>query len=347
MILFLISSTGENEDNITEYSTEILFERTVKSHYNPDVDGIDTIVVLIDGHLVKESNYYDPEFYITNMEQRIKNHYYVDWYDSINCFYPMNDITKYSVENSQEVKTIQGYKCKKKTFRSLKDTVSVYFTSELDGEFGYKPTLEIEGCILEMALSDRWSRETWKAIDINTKSHKSVEHPSDFINDESKEYKEIVAKRQDDFPNPPIVLNVGERAPNFSGRSLSNEPINLDNYKDQVVVLNFWFIGCPGCVAEMPDLNKIVKHFDGKEVQFISFAPNSRNDLYKFLRRKQFDFKILPGGGLTEYHYGVTGFPTTIIVDKAGKIANTYYFQTIEHIGYQNLMNAIDDQLSK
>ena len=41
------------------------------------------------------------------------------------------------------------------------------------------------------------------------------------------------------------------------GAGLGRAAVNTEDFKGKVVVLNFWFIGCPGCISEMPKLNEL------------------------------------------------------------------------------------------
>jgi peroxiredoxin len=42
--------------------------------------------------------------------------------------------------------------------------------------------------------------------------------------------------------------------PDFDGNEHS-----LSDYKGQIIILNFWAVGCPPCVNEMPDFNEVAK----------------------------------------------------------------------------------------
>jgi peroxiredoxin len=65
------------------------------------------------------------------------------------------------------------------------------------------------------------------------------------------------------------VSMTGQRAPDFSLKSLTGETVTLNQFKGKIVVLNFWFISCAPCREEMPLLNKIKSEFESKGVVFI------------------------------------------------------------------------------
>src|SRR5262249_20333011 len=52
-----------------------------------------------------------------------------------------------------------------------------------------------------------------------------------------------------------------ETVPAFNVTSLDGQKLDLSALKGKVVVLNFWFIDCPPCQAEMPSLNTLVSEF--------------------------------------------------------------------------------------
>lgn len=54
---------------------------------------------------------------------------------------------------------------------------------------------------------------------------------------------------------------VGCQMPNFKGTTHIGKPMSRASLKGKVVVMNFWFIGCKPCVAEMPALNRLVERY--------------------------------------------------------------------------------------
>ena len=65
----------------------------------------------------------------------------------------------------------------------------------------------------------------------------------------------------------------GMTAPNFTAKDINGDAINFEDLKGKVVVLNFWFIGCPACIAETPKLNQLTEKFaDEADVVFIALT---------------------------------------------------------------------------
>jgi thiol-disulfide isomerase/thioredoxin len=78
-------------------------------------------------------------------------------------------------------------------------------------------------------------------------------------------------------------------APDFNVRTIEGEEISFKSLRNNVIVINFWFIGCKPCVEEMPRLNDIVDLYKDKNVVFLSFARDIEDDIRKkFLPKRTF-----------------------------------------------------------
>ena len=74
--------------------------------------------------------------------------------------------------------------------------------------------------------------------------------------------------------------------PGFSYVDLNGKNYTPENCKGKIIVLNFWFIHCNSCVAEMPELNQMVNSYkDRNDILFISMAFDSKNKLEEFLKK--------------------------------------------------------------
>lgn len=130
------------------------------------------------------------------------------------------------------------------------------------------------------------------------------------VTDEALEYIEPVTR-------PP---GAGSQAPPFVVSTLASRSFDLTALRGEVVVLNFWFIGCAPCRAEIPELNKLVKEYKNKRVVFLAIATDDESQLRSFLKEVAFDFHVVPNGGEVLSRYGLTGFPRHVVIDKLGYI---------------------------
>ncbi|MBS1528785.1 MAG: TlpA family protein disulfide reductase [Bacteroidetes bacterium] len=134
---------------------------------------------------------------------------------------------------------------------------------------------------------------------------------------------------------------VGVQAPDFTAKTVDGKSIRLSDLKGKVVVLNFWFIACAPCHAEAPALKKIAAQFD-KDVTFISIARETEDDLKKYVVDNAFfDTNIADkSSDISKGIYHVFGFPTTIVVDKQGKIKYYTLGGSTSEAGSEKELNA-------
>lgn len=116
-------------------------------------------------------------------------------------------------------------------------------------------------------------------------------------------------------------LASNETPPGFNVTSLAGQKLDLASLKGKVVVLNFWFIGCPPCIAEMPGLNQLVAEFKDKDVVFIAFARDQEKELREFLPTKPFHYQVIANAETQHDLYQLNMWPTHIIINREGKVA--------------------------
>lgn len=119
-------------------------------------------------------------------------------------------------------------------------------------------------------------------------------------------------------------VKVGKQFPAFNFVDITGNKYNTVNTKGKTVVVKCWFIGCQLCEEEMPELNLLkARYKNRKDIVFVSLAFDSKTKLQAFLKRKKFDFPIVPDQrSFMEKKLGVTGYPTHFIIDKKGMVVN-------------------------
>ena len=109
-------------------------------------------------------------------------------------------------------------------------------------------------------------------------------------------------------------------APLFEVKDLKGKTVHLEALKGKVVVLNFWFVECKPCVSEIPELNELVLDFQKDDVVFMALGLNKAEQLKKFLKKTPFNYQIVPDAMEVATQFGVSGFPTSIVIDQNGVI---------------------------
>lgn len=114
---------------------------------------------------------------------------------------------------------------------------------------------------------------------------------------------------------------IGTKMPSFIATDLLGNKINSVDLLGKTIVINFWFIGCPPCVKEIPDLNKLVDQYkDRDDIVFLGLATDTPPRLKKFLDRLQFDYQIFSESLPIAEDFLVAAYPTNFVIDKQGII---------------------------
>ena len=106
----------------------------------------------------------------------------------------------------------------------------------------------------------------------------------------------------------------------FTVTTLDGKTYDLTSLRGKVVVLNFWFIGCAGCMIEIPSLNKLAQSFKGQDVVFLALALDQKKELETFLKTKPFDYQIVPEARAIADAYEVVSYPVHVIIDREGRL---------------------------
>jgi peroxiredoxin len=117
-------------------------------------------------------------------------------------------------------------------------------------------------------------------------------------------------------------LAPGAQAPAFELGSQSGKPVDLANFKGQVVLINFWATWCGPCRKEMPVLDQLYSKYKplGFTLLGVNVEPDPGNAT-GFLKSTPVTFPILfDTESKVSKLYEVAGMPSTIIVDRKGNV---------------------------
>jgi len=127
-------------------------------------------------------------------------------------------------------------------------------------------------------------------------------------------------------PRESPYFTVGEKLSLFKTTDLNKNKIDLRDSTGKIIVLNFWFVDCPPCKREIPELNELVESFkNNKDVLFYAVALDDRSRLKDFLKTMPFHYNIIDDGKFIASKYSIKSYPTHVIIDKEGKV----YFHTV------------------
>ena len=116
-----------------------------------------------------------------------------------------------------------------------------------------------------------------------------------------------------------VALAVGFEMPNVAVTRLDGSTIDLTALRGKPVVINWWHTTCSPCIAEIPELNKLVEKYEGRDVEFLAIANNEMAELPPFLKRHPFAYDIVLGNGEAMRVLG-QAYPRHVIVNSKGKV---------------------------
>ena len=82
-------------------------------------------------------------------------------------------------------------------------------------------------------------------------------------------------------------LNIGDTLPPVIFKNVFNAPgtsISLKDYKDKLIILDFWNKWCSACVSSFPEMEGIQRKFDGK-LKIILVTTDNNTDLVKLFKK--------------------------------------------------------------
>ena len=120
-------------------------------------------------------------------------------------------------------------------------------------------------------------------------------------------------------------IKVGDKFVDFSQKDTSNNGVKLSDFKDKVVLLEFWGSWCGPCREGNPSLVKIYNEFKLKGFAILGVA--SETDKKQWLKAIKMDGLLwtnvtdLKGNNnKAAIIYGVSGYPTNFLIDRNGTI---------------------------
>jgi peroxiredoxin len=112
---------------------------------------------------------------------------------------------------------------------------------------------------------------------------------------------------------------IGSNAPDFTVQD-SDRTVALNQFRGQIVVLNFWATWCPPCVEEMPSLVQMQRRMKAKGVTVVAVSIDVDENAYRqFLKEHGVDLlTVRDPAQKTPELYGTHGWPETFIIDRKG-----------------------------
>ena len=171
----------------------------------------------------------------------------------------------------------------------------------------------------------KYSYTTWSRL-MKSGDYKltPVHYDSDstaFILTKRKEQIEDKLFSNSPRPEEAKFFKVGEAFKFVNLKDINGVVLDANDLMGKIVVINFWFIACPPCRYEMPELNRVVRRYQNNSgVIFIAISLDRKEDIQKFLKVSPFEYHVIGDSWSLFRYYKVTQCPVSLVVDKKGII---------------------------
>lgn len=131
-------------------------------------------------------------------------------------------------------------------------------------------------------------------------------------------------------------LAVGAMAPDFASNDLTGKTVRFSDFKDKVLVLDFWATWCGPCLASLPHTEEVAKRYKDQGVVILaSCTSDTRAKFEEWVRANQAKYPDIAftcdpnerGSATFDERasrklYGVSGIPTQFVIGRDGKVVS-------------------------
>jgi len=111
--------------------------------------------------------------------------------------------------------------------------------------------------------------------------------------------------------------------PSFTLNSFKSGSVSTDQFKDKVVLLDFWEVWCGPCIASMPKVQSLYEKYKDKgfEVYGMMSEKEQLETARLLIEKRKISFPMLVGNKDVLKDFGVNAVPTYVLVNRKGKVS--------------------------
>ena len=137
------------------------------------------------------------------------------------------------------------------------------------------------------------------------------------------------------FASGGLAATSPKSAPDVALERADGSIVQLAEYKGKVLLIDFWASWCPPCKTSFPALDALYREYQPRGLEVLAVnLDERRRDADTFLRDHPHQLTVLfDPKGASPVAFGVTGMPSSFLIDKAGSIR-------FAHMGYTGNVDA-------
>lgn len=129
-------------------------------------------------------------------------------------------------------------------------------------------------------------------------------------------------------------VGVGTNALPFALKTADGKDISMASLRGKVVLLNFWGTWCKPCLKELPEFDRLIRHYKKQGAVLVAVATDTEPEkVLEFARERKISAKLVLGGEDLAKKYDSPNFPFSFVVDDKGTIRGSYRSYKPECIG--------------
>lgn len=110
-------------------------------------------------------------------------------------------------------------------------------------------------------------------------------------------------------------------AADFTLKLLNGQEFRLSDHKGKPIFINFWASWCFPCAEEAAAIEKAYQEYSKKGVVFVGIAVDDTEEAArKFIKKYKLTFALGLDTGKIRESYTIYGIPTTLFVNKQGRV---------------------------
>ena len=182
------------------------------------------------------------------------------------------------------------------------------------------PKQESAVCLLRSIDGLDMMKETYKLFDVSVREGRMKPLYESWVKDAEERLK---AEAEEKEAQKKQIAGI--EAPLFTLNDLEGNPLALTSLRGKYVILDFWGSWCVWCIKGFPKMKEYYAKYPGK-FEILGIDCNDTEEKWKTAVKKHelpWLHVYCPKTSTLLSDYGITGFPTKIIIGPDGKIVKT------------------------